>query len=601
MAIVRNLLIKLGVDLGDYDRNLKKAAKDLKTFGKSAQEVGGFATKYITMPLVAAGTGIVKMAMDAGTAADELLTMSAKTGIAVKQLQEMQYASRFVDVELETMTGSMVKLTRAMATARDGGEDAQLAFKLLGVTYKKGVTGELLDAKSVWLQTIDALGKVRNETERDALAMTLFGKSAQELNPLIEAGSRQLRSLADEAQRSGSILSDDLVKAAGEFDDKLQRMQASVKASTLRIGAEFIPVVEKGLPVLERLADTVSDALDKFLDLDPEMQNAAIGAATAAAAFGPLATSIGSVSVAISGLMSSGGLATIGKLAVMMPGLAAAAGTFAALQDESRIQGYKGIGAMLADTLGPSAKGHLGRASTYGESARQRAANASGRSATYVENRNAGAGVDVNAGRLDKATAVYETIMGRVEAGRAQMERLKVAAKDGTKTMKTGVDELAAAYDRLGESIKGQTEEFKGFVGLFDVFERKLSTPNSLLRRLESQVKAMSQWQGAMASLEKRGVSGSLLGELRGMGPSAVDDILALSRMSDAQLKKYQGLYGEKTKIASVESARMYAGTSIAQQVNMQVHAGVLVGNGGMDQLVNMIVKELKRQGVKPK
>ena len=601
MAIVRNLLIKLGVDLGDYDRNLKKAAKELKTFGKSAQEVGGFATKYISAPLIAAGAGIVKMAMDAGTAADELLTMSAKTGIAVGQLQELQYASRFVDVELETMTGSMVKLTRAMATARNGGQDAQLAFKLLGVTYKKGVTGELLDAKSVWLNTIDALGKVRNETERDALAMTLFGKSAQELNPLIEVGSRQLRSLADEAQRSGSILSDDLVKAAGEFDDKLQRMQASVKASTLRIGTEFIPVVEKGLPVLERLADSVSDALDKFLDLDPEMQNAAIGAAAAAAAFGPMASAIGSVSVAISGLMTSGGLAAIGSLAAMLPGLAAASGAFVGLQDEARNQGYKGIGAMLADSMRPSAKGHLGRAMTFGESARQRAANASGRSATYLENRNADAGAAVYSGRLDRATAVYDLIMGRVEAARAQIERLKAATKDGTKTMKSGVDELAAAYDRLGESIKGQTEEFKGFVGLFDVFERKLSMPNSLLRRLESQVKAMSQWQGAMAALEKRGVSGSLLGELRGMGPSAVDDILALTRMSDTQLAKYQGLYGEKTKIASVESARMYAGTSIAQQVNMQVHAGVLVGSGGMDKLVNMIVKELKRQGVKPK
>ena len=39
-------------------------------------------------------------------------------------------------------------------------------------------------------KVIDALGKVTNETERDALAMQILGKSAQELNPLIEAGSQ---------------------------------------------------------------------------------------------------------------------------------------------------------------------------------------------------------------------------------------------------------------------------------------------------------------------------------------------------------------------------------------------------------------------------
>ncbi len=599
MAVVRNLLIKLGVDVGDYDRNLKKAAKDLKSFGKTAQEVGGFATKYVTMPLVAAGTGIVKMAMDAGTAADELLTMSAKTGIAVGQLQELQYASRFVDVELETMTGTMVKLTRSMATARDGGKDAQLAFKLLGVTYKKSVTGELLDSKSVWLKTIDALGQVRNETERDALAMTLFGKSAQELNPLIKAGSTQLRSLADEAQRSGNILSDDMVKAAGEFDDKMQRMQASLKSTTLRIGADFIPVIEKGLPVIERLADSVGDAVDKFLELDPEVQNAILGATAAAAAFGPLATAIGSVSIAMSTLMASGGLAGMGKLAKYAPYVGVAAAGIGASYGASK-QWEKQYGQSIqGSTQTAGSIAGFSMSVPQKPSSIARSADAAGRTAVYKDKLN-GEG-NAYSRSLAKASSVYENIMAGVDAAQAKMLRLEAAQTSGTSKMSSGVDDLAAAYDRLGESIKGQTNSFKDFAGLFDVFERKLSTPNSLLRRLESQVKAMSQWQGAMASLEKRGVSGSLLGELRGMGPSAVDDIMSLSKMSDSQLSKYQGLYGQKSQIAAVESARMYAGTSIAQQVNMQVHAGVLVGNGGMDQLVNMIVKELKRQGVKPK
>ena len=52
--------------------------------------------------------------------------------------------------------------------------------------------GTLRDSEEVYWEIIEALGKVENETERDALAMALLGKSATDLNPLIEAGSEKM-------------------------------------------------------------------------------------------------------------------------------------------------------------------------------------------------------------------------------------------------------------------------------------------------------------------------------------------------------------------------------------------------------------------------
>ena len=58
------------------------------------------------------------------------------------------------------------------------------AFQELGVSITDA-SGQLRDRQEVFYEVIDALGRIENVTERDAVAMDIFGRSAQELNPLI--------------------------------------------------------------------------------------------------------------------------------------------------------------------------------------------------------------------------------------------------------------------------------------------------------------------------------------------------------------------------------------------------------------------------------
>ncbi len=97
---------------------------------------------------VAAGAAVIKMTLDAGQAADELITLSNKTGISTKTLQEMEYAARFVDVPLETMTDSMFKLTKSMDSAREGTGAQAEAFSQLGISTTNA-DGSLKDSKQV--------------------------------------------------------------------------------------------------------------------------------------------------------------------------------------------------------------------------------------------------------------------------------------------------------------------------------------------------------------------------------------------------------------------------------------------------------------------
>ena len=203
---------------------------------------------------------MVKMTLNAGETADELITLSNKTGISTKTLQEMEYAARFVDVPLETMTDSMFKLTKSMDAAREGTGKQADAFKTLGVSTTN-TDGSLKNSKQVWLDTIDALGKVTNETERDALAMQLFAKNAKELNPLIAAGADELSKLADEANNFGVVLGDETVAALGEFDDKMQRLQATGARLSQTLGAAMAPALGALADNLRTVATSVTEAI----------------------------------------------------------------------------------------------------------------------------------------------------------------------------------------------------------------------------------------------------------------------------------------------------------------------------------------------------
>ena len=253
----------MGNETVDAGKKSEKLSAALETMGDAAKRGGSVALKAIADVGIAsalAAAGLFKITTNAGEAADELITMSNKTGISTDQLQKMQYAARFVDVEVDTMTGSMQKLIKTMDKARDGNKDASAAYDTLGVSVTNS-DGSLRDSQDVWLETINALGGVSNETERNALAMSIFGKSAAELNPLIVAGGDSIAKLGKEAENLGLIMSDKSVVALGAFDDQIQTLQASTGGLRNAIAIAALPAMSAFVGTVQDLATATLGAV----------------------------------------------------------------------------------------------------------------------------------------------------------------------------------------------------------------------------------------------------------------------------------------------------------------------------------------------------
>ena len=202
-------------------------------------------------------TAVGGLAVKAGALADDLNTMSTVTGLSTKQLQEFAYASDLIDVSTDTLAGSLKKLTSNMATAQKGSGDVYDTFKALGVEFKNA-DGTLRNSNDVFNDTIRALGKVKNETERDALAMKLFGKSATDLNPLIEGGIDTLEEMSKQANELGLILSQEALDGANAFNDQLDILKANGKGLFQVIGTE---VASSLTPAMEKVNAVTMDVI----------------------------------------------------------------------------------------------------------------------------------------------------------------------------------------------------------------------------------------------------------------------------------------------------------------------------------------------------
>ena len=237
---------KCATSIDEYGRKTKQAADESKGLGDVAKVALGNLAAEAATRLADAAADAVRALAEAGKAAaayaDEILTASTVTGLSTDTLQEYAYAAELIDTDLADVEKALGKNVKSMASAQAGSEAYAGAYEKLGVSVTDA-SGELRSSEDVFWDCIDALGKVENETEADAIAMQLFGKSARDLNPLIETGSDGFRKFADEAHEAGAVLSGDTLDSLGKVDDSFQRLEQQTGAFQNAIGARIAPLL----------------------------------------------------------------------------------------------------------------------------------------------------------------------------------------------------------------------------------------------------------------------------------------------------------------------------------------------------------------------
>lgn len=294
--------------------SLGQASQKLADLGAKAEKAGK-ALAPVSKAAAAVDVALAGLAYKSGTAADELNTLSKVTGISTDDLQKYKAASDLVDVSVEAMAKSHQKLKKNMLGALDGTNDQAQYFEQLGIKITNA-DGSLRNANDVFDETIAALGSMENETERDAIAMALLGKSATELNPLIEDGGETYKKVADIFANNGlQIVDEETLQKANEFNDAIDTIKLTWSAALSNIGTQLAGYLA---PAMEKISAAMQKVAGWLSQLSPETL-AIIGViAAVVAGLAPLLIVVGKLAFAISSIMSLA--STIGPILAGLAG-----------------------------------------------------------------------------------------------------------------------------------------------------------------------------------------------------------------------------------------------------------------------------------------
>lgn len=292
---------------------LKAASEQFKQWGNSLTEAGQ-KMQGLSIAAAAVVASLGAISYKAGQNADDLNTLSKVYSLNTTDLQKYSVAADLVDVSVEDIAKSHVKLEKSMYSAQNGSESMQEAFDKLGVSVVDS-NGELRSGDEVWQETIQKLGQMQNETERDALAMQLMGKSAANLNPLIADQGETYKNLTDTlAKYDLDFVDQETLDKANEFNDQLDTMKAIGSVALATVGSQLAGYLA---PALEKVVGWVGQLASWLSKLSPEVL-AVIGVvAGVVAAIAPVLMILGKLAFAVSSIMNLANTlgVTVGALA----------------------------------------------------------------------------------------------------------------------------------------------------------------------------------------------------------------------------------------------------------------------------------------------
>ena len=279
--------------------NLRAMSEQFKKMGTDLQSAGQ-AMRGISTAAAALAASLGALTVKSGKWADDLNTMSKRYSIGTKDLQMYAAAAELVDTDVETIAKSHVKLEKSMLTASKGTGTAAQAFEALGVQVTNA-DGSLRNGEQVWQETIKALGQMENETERDAYAMALMGRSASELNPLIEDGGETYQKLAETMQKYGlEFIDQETLDQANEFNDALDTIKAVGLVAFQQLGTQLAAYLA---PAMEKVVDVVGRLANWFSNLSPRTQAIIAAIAGVVAVVSPLLIGLGKLSMGIGAII----------------------------------------------------------------------------------------------------------------------------------------------------------------------------------------------------------------------------------------------------------------------------------------------------------
>jgi len=213
---------------------------------------------------------------------DNIAKGSVRIGDNAENYSALAYAAQQSGTSIQAVEKATLKMSQAVA-----GNAPE--FKKLGIEVSQF---SKLSRPEQFALLAEKLQNVQNPSARAAIAMKLLGKGAAELAPLMAGGADGIRELIREADRVGSVVSDEDAKAAERFGDAVDRAYTVAKNAVFSVASALLGTTDAFEEYVFAFVDSIR-AVKTFLDNNRELVRVFLAVAAGFVAVGSALIALG--------------------------------------------------------------------------------------------------------------------------------------------------------------------------------------------------------------------------------------------------------------------------------------------------------------------
>jgi tape measure domain-containing protein len=284
MAIGK-LLLKLGIDTTNLDKELGKVEKSMTRFGQNMSNLGSTLTQSLTLPIIGVGAAALKSFADMEKLQNGLIAIMGSSEGAAIELEKLRKVAENPGLALPEVVKASASL-QSVGLSADAARETITQFG--NAVARAGGGAEQFDGVVLALSQISAVGKVTQEDLNQIKErLPEFARVMKEEFGVVTAeGIRELGISSEEfIQRSVGALSN-LERANGGLGNAFDNLKDNVTNSLAELGKAINESLNLEA-VFTALSEKINYLVEGFKGLNPATQEFIVKAALIVAAIGP--------------------------------------------------------------------------------------------------------------------------------------------------------------------------------------------------------------------------------------------------------------------------------------------------------------------------